>query len=181
MFGDIHAIDHRDHLASIYYMLILGINLPTVFRPMMFMVSFLFFSFLFFFQIPRISILLFSLFESVKIGRHSFLFYCVLALAGYFVIFAHSFLISLSRTQSTASGKFFFYFLPSLFSFNLLVPVHMFSCVSFYHSFFSFVPDNLVGWKIWVCTEICFISFNCVIFLIPASRHFPGCVKRTKT
>ena len=27
--------------------------------------------------------------------------------------------------------------------------------------FFSFVPGNLVGWKIWVCTEICFISFDC--------------------
>ena len=84
-----------------------------------------------------------------------------------------------SRTQSTVSGKF--YLLPSLFLFNLLAPVHMFSCVSFYHSFFSFVPGNLVGWKIWVCTEICFISFDCVIFLISASRCFPGCVKRTKT
>ena len=27
MFGDIRAIDHRDHLASIYYMLTLGIDL----------------------------------------------------------------------------------------------------------------------------------------------------------
>lgn len=78
----------RDHLASIYCMLILGIDLPTASRPMTFMVSFILS-----FKIPRISVLLFSLFESVKIGRHSFLFYCVLALAGYFVIFAHSFLI----------------------------------------------------------------------------------------
>lgn len=47
MFGDIRAIDHRDHLASIYYMLTLGIDLLTVFRPMTFMVSFLLFFFKF--------------------------------------------------------------------------------------------------------------------------------------
>lgn len=155
----------RDHLASIYCMLILGIDLPTASRPMTFMVSFILS-----FKIPRISVLLFSLFESVKIGRHNFSFYCVLALAGYFP-FVFRFFFNGPSPQSTASGKLF---LPSLFSFNLLVPVHMFLCVSFYHSFFSFVPGNLVGWKIWVCTEICFISFNCEIFLLFLHQDIPG-------
>ena len=105
----------------------------------------------------------------MKIGRHNFSFYCVLALAGYFPFVFHFFFNGPSP-QSTASGKLF---LPSLFSFNLLVPVHMFLCVSFYHSFFSFVLGNLVGWKIWVCTEICFISFNCEIFYCFCIKIFP--------
>ena len=50
MFGDIRAIDHRDHLASIYYMLTLGIDLhrSTYRFPAHDVRSF--FSFLFFFK-----------------------------------------------------------------------------------------------------------------------------------
>lgn len=174
MFGDIRAIDHRDHLASIYYMLTLGIDLLTVFRPMTFMVSFLLFFFKFL-AFQSCYFLFLKAWKLVDIAFSSIVSSHWPAISWFCPFVSYSF----SRTQSTVSGKF--YLLPSLFLFNLLAPVHMFSCVSFYHSFFSFVPGNLVGWKIWVCTEICFISFDCVIFLISASRCFPGCVKRTKT
>ena len=163
----------RDHLASIYCMLILGIDLPTAFSAH----DVHGFYFILFFKILRISVLFFfSLFESVKIGRHNFSFYCVLALAGYFPFVSHLFFNGPSP-QSTASGKLFFTL--SFSSFNILVPVHMFLCVSFYHSFFSFVPGNLVGWKIWVCTEICFISFNCDFSYHFCIKKFPGLATTT--
>lgn len=164
MFGDIHAIDHSGSLGL--DLLHADFGHRSTYRFLGPWRSWFLLFYLSKFLAFQSCYFLF--FESVKIGRHNFSFYCVLALAGYFPFVFHFFFNGPSP-QSTASGKLF---LPSLFSFNLLVPVHMFLCVSFYHSFFSFVPGNLVGWKIWVCTEICF-SFHLIVrfSIVSASRY----------
>ena len=60
MFGDIRAIDHRDHLASIYYMLTLGIDLhrSTYRFPAHDVRSF--FSFIFFLNSSHFNLVIFS-------------------------------------------------------------------------------------------------------------------------